>query len=230
MTEAEWVAETDPRPTLEVLRGKASDRKLRLFGVACCRRIYKSLSEERSQSLVLVAEQFADGLADADELRAAYEGALAANHDIYVNGGNQYASTAVLGLQQSIDLDCVTTEVFNCVTICDDRLGTVCHDEAQFQELCTQLETDEWRAQSKLMRDIFGNPFRAVAVDPAWLTSTVVALAEGIYQDRDFSAMPILADALQDAGCDNDEVLNHCRSDGPHFRGCWVVDLVLCKE
>lgn len=230
MTEAEWVAATDPRPALEFLQGQASDRKLRLFGVACCRRNYASLSDERSQSLVLVAEQFADGLADADELRVAHEGAVAADNDIYVNGGNQYASTAVLGLQQSIDLECVTGQVFNCVTICDDRLTTACHDEAHFGELLARLETDEWRAQSQLLRDIFGNPFRAVAVDPAWLTSTVVALAGGIYKDRAFDRLPILADALQDAGCDNDEVLNHCRSDGPHVRGCWVLDLVLCKE
>ena len=77
-----------------------------------------------------------------------------------------------------------------------------------------------------LLREVFGNPFRPVAVEPAWLTSTVVALAEGIYQDRAFDRLPILADALQDAGCDNEDVLNHCRSDGPHVRGCWVVDLL----
>jgi hypothetical protein len=77
---------------------------------------------------------------------------------------------------------------------------------------------------------IFGNPFRPVAVDPAWLTSTVVQLAQGIYDDRAFDRLPILADALQDAGCDNDDVLNHCRGDGPHARGCWVVDLVLGKS
>ena len=81
----------------------------------------------------------------------------------------------------------------------------------------------------QMIRDIFGNPFRPVAADPAWLTSTVVALARGIYDDRAFDRMPILADALQDAGCDNDDVLGHCRGPGPHVRGCWVVDLVLGK-
>ena len=83
--------------------------------------------------------------------------------------------------------------------------------------------------QLALLRAIFGNPFRPVAVDPAWPTSDVVALAKGIYEERAFDRMPILADALQDAGCDNEDILSHCRGPGPHVRGCWVVDLVLGK-
>ena len=89
----------------------------------------------------------------------------------------------------------------------------------------------EHYAQATIARDIFGNPFRPATFDPAWLTSTVVALARGMYESRDFGAMPILADALQDAGCDSDEVLNHCRDAiQVHVRGCWVVDLVLGKD
>ena len=88
----------------------------------------------------------------------------------------------------------------------------------------------EGKAQADLIRDIFGNPFRPATFDPSWLTSTVTALAAQMYDSRDFSAMPILADALQDAGCTSDDILNHCRGDGPHVRGCWVVDLVLGKE
>ena len=79
------------------------------------------------------------------------------------------------------------------------------------------------------MHDIFGNPFRPVAFDPAWRTSTAVELARQMYEAREFSAMPILADALQDAGCENADVLGHCRGPGPHVRGCWVVDLLLGK-
>ena len=75
----------------------------------------------------------------------------------------------------------------------------------------------------------FGDPRRPVAIDSGWRTSTVLALARGMYESRDFGAMPILADALQDAGCDSDDILNHCRGPGPHVRGCWVVDLVLGK-
>ncbi|MCE9564022.1 MAG: hypothetical protein K8U57_18420 [Planctomycetes bacterium] len=86
------------------------------------------------------------------------------------------------------------------------------------------------RACAEIIRDIFGNPFRPVALDQSWLTSTVLALAREMYSSRDFSAMPILADALQDAGCDSDDLLNHLRGEGPHYRGCWALDLVLGKS
>lgn len=84
--------------------------------------------------------------------------------------------------------------------------------------------------QANIARDITGNPFRPAKFLPSWRTDTAVALAKQMYESRDFIAMPILADALQDAGCDSEDVLNHCRGDGPHVRGCWVVDLVLGKE
>lgn len=87
----------------------------------------------------------------------------------------------------------------------------------------------EKRAQADLLRDVFGDPFRPVALDPAWRTSTVVALASRMYDSRDFSAMPILTDALQDAGCEQPDILEHCRGAGSHVRGCRVVDLVLGK-
>jgi hypothetical protein len=85
-------------------------------------------------------------------------------------------------------------------------------------------------AQCALLRCIFGNPFRPAAVDSAWLTPGVVELARAIYDDRAFERMPILADALEEAGCTNADILTHCRLPGPHVRGCWVVDLVLGKE
>jgi hypothetical protein len=83
--------------------------------------------------------------------------------------------------------------------------------------------------QAVLLRDIFSHSDRPTLLLPARLTSTVVSLAEGIYAERAFDRLPILADALQDAGCDNADVLDHCRGAGPHARGCWVVDLVLGK-
>jgi hypothetical protein len=83
---------------------------------------------------------------------------------------------------------------------------------------------------ANLLRDIFGNPFRPVTFSPSWRTDTAVSLARQMYDARDFSAMPILADALQDAGCDDDDILTHCRGPAPHVRGCWVCDLVLGKE
>ena len=89
---------------------------------------------------------------------------------------------------------------------------------------------DQQRLHANLLRDIFGNPFCPIAPASSWLTTDVLALARGIYEERAFDRMPILADALQDAGCDNDTVLAHCRDTSPtHVRGCWVVDLVLQK-
>ncbi|WP_246523617.1 hypothetical protein [Gemmata palustris] len=95
----------------------------------------------------------------------------------------------------------------------------------------TQAHPSQARAlESQSLRCIFGNPFRPAVANPAWFTSTVLALATGIYEDRAFDRLPILADALQDAGCENADILNHCRSDGPHVRGCWVIDLLLGKS
>ncbi|MCI0705613.1 MAG: hypothetical protein L0241_31520 [Planctomycetia bacterium] len=83
----------------------------------------------------------------------------------------------------------------------------------------------------QLLRESVGNPFRPVTFTPSWRTDTVLTLAKQMYESREFGAMPILADALQDAGCDNEDILNHCRdTNATHIRGCWVVDLVLGKE
>ena len=89
---------------------------------------------------------------------------------------------------------------------------------------------DERLGQAELLRDIFGNPFRPVAFHPRWRTADVLGLARGIYDDRAFDRLPLLADALMEVGCADEQVLGHCRSDGPHVRGCWVVDLVLGKS
>ncbi|MBN9119396.1 MAG: hypothetical protein J0I06_09595 [Planctomycetes bacterium] len=84
--------------------------------------------------------------------------------------------------------------------------------------------------QAALFREVFGNPFRPVAFDPQWRTSDVLLLARGIYEERAFDRMPILADALQDAGCDSDDILDHLRdANATHVRGCWALDLVLGK-
>jgi len=80
-----------------------------------------------------------------------------------------------------------------------------------------------------IFRCVVGNPFRPVPFDPRWLTPTALTLAHGMYESRDFTPMPVLADALEEAGCEDAGVLTHCRGDGPHARGCWVVDLILGK-
>jgi hypothetical protein len=92
----------------------------------------------------------------------------------------------------------------------------------------TYRKRGQW--QAAVLRCIFSNRFRPVNFAPEWRTDTALSLARQMYESRDFSALPILADALQDAGCDNADILSHCRSYGPHVRGCWVVDLLLGKE
>jgi hypothetical protein len=88
----------------------------------------------------------------------------------------------------------------------------------------------EEKAQCDLIRDIFGNPFRPVTFASAWRTDSAVSIARTMYDSHDLSAMPILADAIEDAGCDSEEILGHCRGPGPHVRGCWALDLILGKE
>jgi hypothetical protein len=214
MTEAEWLGCTDPRPMLEFLRSKASDRKLRLFAVGCCRRA----SEMASFGVVSLAECAADGLATDDELANARSEAergfeLALGQFSYVPPPQHlHADGAAVAVTSSSAWEAA---------------------EASAAELAALVGGGEPAAQAILLRDLFGNPFRSVAIDPAWLSwsdGTVTKLAQAIYDNRTFDQLPILADALEEAGCDNADILTHCREPGEHVRGCWVVDLLLGKE
>jgi hypothetical protein len=198
------------------------------------------LKKARSKNVIDVCERYADGLATNDELRAATQKAWdafgeiqwAAECDLETN-----PARAVLGLEIDLTLFRVTME--SAAT-----MGAAAREKAykrrqkarrdgqvepweQCDPIYLAAESEEERVQAALLRCIFGNPFRPVTADPSWLTSTVTALARGIYADRAFDRLPILADALQDAGCDHADILGHCRSDGPHAHGCWVVDLLL---
>ena len=108
-------------------------------------------------------------------------------------------------------------------------------DQAAYNTACFPFHAMRNRTlmvgvQTDLLRDIFGNPFRIPEVDPRWRTSDALGLARAIYDDRAFDRMPILADALMDAGCEQEAIVGHCRGDGRHVRGCWVVDLILRKR
>ncbi len=213
MTEDEWLACADPEPMLELLRGKASERKLRLFAVACCRNLGHLREDDISGEALSLAERFADGLASNAERREVQR---------LTNG---FASCALYA-----DVSQVLNTVRTHVAIFVAR-----PHESTFSEGATHHEwvgdySIQNPAQSAFLRDIFGNPFRPVAFDPAWRTDTAVSLARQMYESREFGAMPILADALQDAGCEYTDILNHCRdTSATHVRGCWVVDLVLGK-
>jgi hypothetical protein len=85
------------------------------------------------------------------------------------------------------------------------------------------------KGQCHAIRDIFGNPFQPLALDPSWVTPAVAGLARAVYDGRAFHRMPELADALESSGCTDMQILAHCRGQGPHVRGCWLVDLLLGK-
>jgi hypothetical protein len=106
-------------------------------------------------------------------------------------------------------------------------------DQWYITEISPTQQQESHRRYCNLFREIFGNPFRPVPIDPSWLAwrgGLVVMLAQSIYDERRFQDLPILADALEEAGCTSEDLLAHCRSSGEHVRGCWAVDLVLGKE
>ncbi len=215
MTEAEWLATTDPTPMLEFLRGKTSGRKLRLLGVAIARESWDRLQDDRSRQAVEVAEGFADGEANASDLEAASDAACDARDeqwDRWPRNDEQLDLSEIARATASPSL----WDWFNRP-----------HPLANYHR--PSVDYPFWRplpAHCGLIRDIFGNPFRPIALDPSWRTEAVAALAEGIYADKAFERMPVLADALEDAGCSHEDILSHCRGDGPHVKGCWVVDLL----
>jgi hypothetical protein len=200
-----------------------TNRKLRLFAVACCDRISELIVFAPSQEAVRVAEAFADEEISREEFDWATAPACQALWG-YLDVGPE----ALDGMDQ-----CAAEAVANCV---DGeahlfQAAELAASSAGYARVRADgHRATEEAAQVALLRDIFGNPFRPVVFDPTWRTNTAVCLAQQMYESRDFSAMPILADALQDAGCDNEDILNHCRDPKQvHVRGCWVVDLVLGK-
>ena len=298
MTEAEWNECVDPRPMLEHLHGPESveqremfgriipvtthpakqmtDRKARLFAVACCRQLSDLYDEPHCRRLIdygvrsgafegrglLVpeadcclkalglAEQAADETASAEKLQNLAEATDSLHH-----AGGDYAATqdhndeyehrlvATGEVAHAIHLACSDYPVhygpFGQPLGAFENLGGLVWRTAQaatWRKGLTYVQgieggdPDNMAANATLLRDVVGNPFRPGADSSSWLTNTVKRLAEGIYQDCGFDRLPILADALEEAGCNNADILNHCRQPGDHVRGCWVVDLLLGKE
>lgn len=225
MTEKEWLKEKRHVQWMANFLGdrglprtKAGRRKLRLFACGCCRVAWDVLPDDRLREAVSTAERFADGQASKDELAAARAAIATMTYDDGPFG------RAPSGVRVAIDMAVAATDAqaysaaFS-MTATQAPLGGRMKPAAAETYLCD------------LLRCVFGNPFRSVAVEREWRTSTVTDLAHGIYEDRAFDRLPILADALQDTGCDNDDILSHCRDTSlTHVRGCWVVDLVLDKQ
>jgi hypothetical protein len=111
------------------------------------------------------------------------------------------------------------------------RPGSAAVYACAFQHVDPSADAPRTAKALSLLHCVFGNPFRPVTFTPAWQTSDVMLLARDIYDEKAFDRMPILADALQDAGCDSADILNHLRDpNATHVRGCWAIDLVLSKE
>ena len=218
MTGADWLACADPEPMLSFLRGKASERKVRLFVCALARRAWPALSEDGRRA-VEVAERLADGQCGEDERRAAYEAAGGDWAALYTQADGIPAKALLVE-----NLDYYAADAAASVLQVADKRGEY------IPEVPADRVEAESVAQCDLLRCVFGNPFRPVTADPRWRTIAAVALASAMYESRDFSAMPVLADALEEAGCAAAGILGHCREQGTHARGCWVVDLVLGKS
>jgi hypothetical protein len=214
MTEAEWLNGVDAPEMLRFAVAWASERQLRLFACACCRQIWHSLSDERSRHAIVTSELYADRRVTKKELRQAQRQAWAAFSAMC---GNNRASEAARAAAWS-----AAWKYRQAAANTWDAAANAVEQWIQ--------ERDR---QCHALRDIFGNPFRrslsVTSAVLAWNDGTVRRIAQGIYEERAFDLLPILADALLDAGCDNEDIFAHCRSAGPHVRGCWVLDLLLGK-
>jgi hypothetical protein len=234
MTESEWLACENVRKLIQsvfvsnlhsfhefgehlgLLKPSQIDRRYRLFACNSLRQVWDRISPV-GQFAVELAEQFVDG-------EATYRDLVAIRARIHESVGIGRFERWTHSLAEVLFRRPAAAGIS--VTQRSARFAAF----SSASEFFDQLDIDEGptfgRSLSYLFREIFGNPFRPVTLNAYWLTSTVLALANGIYSDRAFERMPILADSLQDAGCDNEDILNHCREQREHLRGCWVVDLL----
>jgi hypothetical protein len=223
MTGSEWAKTTGIARMLAVPRVAADERRLRLFGVACCRQVPDWAGDGRVVRGLAAGEEFADGALSKKDLEKRY----AAIHGRYnrILASPAVRNSKVGSAEASFLLACMYA-----LAPSDPRMARHAADRlTNAPEYPRAHPPARRRLFPRLLRDIFGDPFRPAPFPPRWRTDTAVSLARQMYETREFSAMPILADALQDAGCDSDAVLTHCREPGVHVRGCWVVDLVLGK-
>ena len=233
VTEKQWLEATNIHELHLFWTAKKQYRKWRLFGVACCRRAMALTPDLRFEHLAECAEKFADGAINWGGVKVVRKVMSSFRRELGDEFGPNEVKYATLdALDRASRLKPY------------DALGAVHEARHSFAaRVCKGRERDftrdEWdlahnteeNEQMALAHDIFGNPFRHVSFSPEWRTSTVVSIARSMYDSRDFSPMPILADALQDAGCEHEDILAHCRdANGTHVRGCWVVDLVLGKS
>jgi hypothetical protein len=216
MDERKWFSTNSSDSMLDFLQFWGSGRKLRLFACAAFRSLWPWLQSPQSRRAVEVAESYADGLAAAAELRAAEQVAFE------VAEVGDPARRSIPLARVAIAAVCVAGDV-DFAAARSAALAVVC-----FRQSSVEDEKQQWLCD--LVREVFGNPFRPVTLDPAWLLSNdglAPRLAREIYDTRRFDELPVVADALEDAGCDHRELLDHLRRPGGHVRGCWALDAVL---
>jgi hypothetical protein len=230
---------------LERFAGHISARKLDLFNNWCCQILRPYLTDRRSIAAARYAERNADdGWPDDEERLLVLDAARRAAHDLAAwekaaptaaerRKRRVYAHAALVA-QQSVDIDMpnralVSNAKFTAYVFgwANDDGPSAPRDGSPDSE---GLRESHLRTQQAVFCDIVGDPARPVPFDPRWRTSDVIGVARGIYDERAFVRLPILADALMDAGCEDERIISHCRSKGPHVRGCWLVDLVLGKQ
>jgi hypothetical protein len=224
MTEEEWGSCCELRLMLQFLMGKWSARKYQLFGVACCRQHWELFCKKPCRQAVNYAEGFADGIGTEEELKALAVAPLSIARisvEVAIRAADAARDAAWCPFRPEYLWSGALSAANHVLAAASASRGVAAEvNDAHPNRV----------GQFALLHDIAWSPFRVIIMQPDWQTSTVIALARQMYASRDFSAMPILADALQDAGCENADILGHCRGPGPHVRGCWVVDLILGKE
>ena len=218
MTESGWLnfSQLGPLMIFAFERPSVTPRQATLFGCGCCRCAHDWSPPDREGDALSAIERYQDGeITRRTWLK--YRRALEARDKVWERSATKWEHdfrAAVARLFSAPEGRVVPDMLLRAV----DSISTVQYTAAFETKLCS------------ILRDIFGNPFRQVRFSADWRTDTAVSLAKQMREAREFSAMPILADALQDAGCNSDEVLHHCRDPNQtHVRGCWVVDLVLGK-
>jgi hypothetical protein len=243
MTEQEWLACNHPAKMIAGLGPKPSQRKRRLYVCAACRGIWHLIPDERSRAAVLVAERFADGLAGSVELDVSRAEAKTVLKEQRSQGAKEWASQACYcaAMKKSGDAMKVWLSVGYAVRMQETAERTAGSGGPNRLAVMMGTWDTELSRLAAMLRDVFGPlPFRFAALDPAWLAwndGTVSKLAQAAYDDRrlpsghlDVPRLAVLADALEDAGCTDADLLGHLRGPGPHVRGCWSVDLLLGRS
>jgi hypothetical protein len=254
LTEEQWLTAREPWVMLRhlqqhctITRVPGGRRRLRLFCCACCRQIWHLFEDERCRHAVEVAERYATGEVRKRELHTAWEQCHRLYQQLTAKASRprprlgeegaeeEWARVLVQSLAGAAEWTVATSGALPAAQI----VTVACQNASNAHH--SVLSRTAWRdapslgpTQSDFLRDIFGNPFAPVVnINPEWLRwnhGTVERLARTLLAERAFDQMPVLGDALEEAGCDDPRVLDHCRQNAPHTLGCWLLELLLGKD